>query len=47
MAAEVAFLIEQAQTGQTARDQQNAGKKNSVGLERARKAKPSKKQNEQ
>jgi hypothetical protein len=31
MAAEVAFLIELAQTGQTgqtARDQQNAGKKN-------------------
>jgi hypothetical protein len=47
MAAEVAFLIELAQTGQTARDQQNAGKKNSSGLERARKAKPSKQQNEQ
>jgi hypothetical protein len=47
MAAEVAFLIELAQTGQTARDQQNAGKKNSRCLERASKAKPSKQQNKQ
>jgi hypothetical protein len=47
MAAEVAFLIEQAQTGQTARDQQNAGKNSSKGLERASKAKPSKQQHKQ
>jgi hypothetical protein len=47
MAAEVAFLIEQAQTGQTARDQQNAGKNRSRCLERASEPKPGKQQNKQ
>jgi hypothetical protein len=47
MAAEVAFLIELAQTGQTARDQQNAGKNSSKRLERASKPQPRKQQNKQ